>query len=861
MDIFTIVPLASTLGCGVLLVFVSISQRTRIRDAFIVALSFAVIRSFSSFMLHTNFAVGQEEWWYGALTISMLAMIVSYYHFVRAFANKPTGWATYFGYGMAAVLFVLSLSGFYIHDVYVKEGFLFIDENNYIFYMLALLLLSFDIAIFYELIKRYRGLTDPNARNTAIYLLIGFATSTFFVLSNLIPAFRGYPIDQIGSFLFCLIITYAIIRHQLINLTFIFRQAMYYSAMGALFLITFSGWLLLVYIVSDYSLSFGSVLLIALLTAITGGTFWQRARIFISDKVDHIYYGANYCYHKELLDFVECRIPTVSSLVEFGRELLVPLSKALTCKHTYLLLPEVSGVYFTTGFSVPEQSGDSRLKIRYDTSITRWLEQKCCCLTRDILDTNPQFFDLWKDERSLLVEFDIRLLFPLISRGALIGILVLDSKESGSYTLDDINLVEKVTCQVAAGLEKEFLQEQLRGRERELTRMYRELKQTYDELCGAQDRLIIQSDKLSALGEMTSGIAHNFNNTLTTILGRAQLSFDLVQDEKVKRNLELIEQTALDAAKMVRKLQDFARVRVDNALDITNLNELVKSALEFIKPRLDEQCQTLGSSIEIVLDLSQMAHVEGCEAELKEALINVLLNSMEAMPHGGKLTIKSAQDSEFAVISISDTGIGMTEHVQKRIFDPFFTTKGLQGLGMGLKMVHRAVQRHRGKISVSSKPGSGSTFTVQIPVTTKTKMKDVPIEYRRKGPKDANILVVDDDQGPRDILYDILTGAGYSVDIAASGQEGLSLTRQKYYDLVFTDLGMPDMSGWDLANAIVADNSETMIVLVTGWGVQIDMTKIKERGIDTVIAKPYRKQNILAVAGQLLGERINIQTT
>lgn len=420
-------------------------------------------------MLHANFFPVQAEWWYGALVIAIVALVVSYYNFVRAFVNKSPGWATYFGYGMVAVLLVLSLSGFYIHDVYVKEGFLHIDENDYIFYMIGLFGLSFDGAIFYELVKRYRSLTDLSARNRTGYLLIGFATATILGISNFIPAFRGYPVDQIGVFLWCLIITYAIVRHQLLDLTFIFRRIVLYSAMGALFFITFTAWLSLIYLVPGYSLSFSSVLLVALLTAATGASFWNRARVFFYDKVDRIYYGENYRYRRESLDFVERRIPAVSSLVEFGREFLVPLSKALSCKHAYLLLPDITGVYFTAGFSVPENSGDSRLKIRYDSSVIRWLEQKKRCLNRESIDINPQFFDLWKDERSSLVEFDIRLLFPLISRGALIGILVLGSKESGSYSLDDINLVEKVTCQVAAGLEKEYLQEQLRKREQELT--------------------------------------------------------------------------------------------------------------------------------------------------------------------------------------------------------------------------------------------------------------------------------------------------------------------------------------------------------------------------------------------------------
>jgi CheY-like chemotaxis protein/anti-sigma regulatory factor (Ser/Thr protein kinase) len=290
-------------------------------------------------------------------------------------------------------------------------------------------------------------------------------------------------------------------------------------------------------------------------------------------------------------------------------------------------------------------------------------------------------------------------------------------------------------------------------------------------------------------------------------------------------------------------------------LDVTDLNEVIGSSLEFIKPRLDEQCQTTDSGIEVMLNLNEIGLIEGSETEIREALINILINAIEAMPQGGRLSIETKQDGEFVVVSISDTGVGMTSDVQRRVFDPFFTTKGLRGLGMGLSIVRSTIERHQGQITVTSEHQKGSAFTLRIPVTKKQKWKEELVESRRNDTNDANILVVDDDKGPRDILYEILTKAGYDVDIANGGKEGLSLIKQKVYNLILADLGMPEVSGWDLASETRRSSSETLVVLVTGWGVQIDTTKLKERGIHNVITKPFSRESVLAIVSAALGDR------
>ncbi|MBM3148518.1 MAG: hypothetical protein FJZ88_00620, partial [Chloroflexi bacterium] len=216
MNITAFIPLVSVFGCLILLVLVVASKRRKIHNAFAIALSFAVIRSFSSFMLHANFFPGQATWWYIILTVSMLALIVSYYRFVLIFVNKPFRWPGYVGYGLIGVVLTLSLFGYYVKDVYISGGFLhIIDENKYVFSLIVLVFAAFGIGIFYELIRRYRSLLDPALRNQTGYLLLGFSIAGVLGLGNAIPLLRGYPIDQLGVFLFCAVITYAVVKHSL----------------------------------------------------------------------------------------------------------------------------------------------------------------------------------------------------------------------------------------------------------------------------------------------------------------------------------------------------------------------------------------------------------------------------------------------------------------------------------------------------------------------------------------------------------------------------------------------------------------------------------------------------------------------
>ncbi|MBI3329340.1 MAG: PAS domain S-box protein, partial [Nitrospinae bacterium] len=228
---------------------------------------------------------------------------------------------------------------------------------------------------------------------------------------------------------------------------------------------------------------------------------------------------------------------------------------------------------------------------------------------------------------------------------------------------------------------------------------------------------VLQSEKLRALGEMAAGIAHNFNNVLATISGRAQLlAGDPAHGEAMQRSIASIEQAAEDGAAMVRRLQQFAKGSPEAGFQPTDLNQVVQEAVEATHFFWNEQAQREGRRVEVVLDLETLPPVDGRAAELREVLTNVILNAVEAMPGGGRVTLRTRPRGGMACLEVSDTGSGMTDEVKRRIFDPFFTTKGVKGTGLGLSVSYALIKGHNGEIEVQSELGRGTTFSITLPV-------------------------------------------------------------------------------------------------------------------------------------------------
>jgi CheY-like chemotaxis protein len=243
--------------------------------------------------------------------------------------------------------------------------------------------------------------------------------------------------------------------------------------------------------------------------------------------------------------------------------------------------------------------------------------------------------------------------------------------------------------------------------------------------------------------------------------------------------------------------------------------------------------------------------VDGQSAELREALTNLILNAVDALPRGGEIRVATREGAGRVEVSVADTGIGMPDSVRRRIFEPFFSTKGPSGTGLGLAMVYGIVSRHAGEILVDSAPGLGSTFTIRLPVGRSASA--APTRTSEAGPASVRVLIIDDEPLVRDTLGEILRQQHHDVVAADDGISGLARFREGTFDVVMTDLAMPGMSGWQVARAVKETRPQVQVVLVTGWGVEVKADELQSHGVDRVMTKPFRFEEVQEVVASCRG--------
>ncbi len=372
----------------------------------------------------------------------------------------------------------------------------------------------------------------------------------------------------------------------------------------------------------------------------------------------------------------------------------------------------------------------------------------------------------------------------------------------------------------------------------------------------AQREQEIHAQKMAALGELSFGVAHNVNNTLTGILGRAQLVLRNSNDPgKVEAGLELIIKSAEDGAHIIRRIQDFARQRPSREFEVISVAELLKDACEMTRPRWESRSEF--APIRFALHADCQAHINGDPVELREVLVNMIYNAVDAMPSGGEVRVSTQETRERVVLCITDTGTGMTPEVKQRLFDPFFTTKGKAGTGMGLAVSFGIIRRHEGSIEVDSEPGRGTTFKISLPKvmqSTENSEQD-PCATTGATPADdkVRVLVVDDETHVREVLIEALESEGCEVISAPSGEIALALFDQYEgkFDAVFTDIGMPEMSGWELVTEIRERSKTIPLAIVSGWADAISVQTRNAVNADWVVAKPFDINKISNIAQEI----------
>ncbi|MBI3914532.1 MAG: response regulator [Chloroflexi bacterium] len=364
---------------------------------------------------------------------------------------------------------------------------------------------------------------------------------------------------------------------------------------------------------------------------------------------------------------------------------------------------------------------------------------------------------------------------------------------------------------------------------------------------------LISSTRIRAVGQLAIGATHSLNNAFAGVLGRAQLLAERVHEEDWRSELQEIQRTAAGGAQTVRRLQEFARTSREEKFAPTDLNQLLREAAEITRFYWRDQAESNGVVIDVVKDFADVPPVLAHPSELREVFIELILNAIEAMPRGGLITLSTARKAGQLIVAVTDTGDGMPEALRRRVFDPFFTTKGAGHAGLGLSVAARVIGQHNGAFEVASTSGRGTTFTLALPLEAGG--SEAPAKATLPPTQAANILIIDDEPTIRDVVAKFLAFRGHRVIVAGGGAEGVARFKENAFDLVVTDLGMPGMSGWDVAREIKKVKPKVLVVLMTGWSADLDSRKVKESGVDRVVHKPFQVDDVLDLIGEAVALR------
>jgi signal transduction histidine kinase/CheY-like chemotaxis protein len=439
-------------------------------------------------------------------------------------------------------------------------------------------------------------------------------------------------------------------------------------------------------------------------------------------------------------------------------------------------------------------------------------------------------------------------LAPLQADSRIVGILAVARRDGGTFTNGECEFLRQLGDSVALA----YSQAELASA----------LQIAYADLQHSQ-RTVFQQQRLRALGEMASGIAHDINNSISP----AALFLELLLERESclsaegREQLAIVERAVSDVARTVTRMQELYRPRtLDKAFGAIELNKLVEQVLELTRSRWRDIPQERGIVIEVVKSLqADLPRVRGVESEIREALTNLVFNAVDAMPDGGLLSLRTRTrhdqrvgapglpPRELVVLEVGDSGIGMSEETRRRCLEPFFTTKGDHGSGLGLPMVFSVAERHEADIEIDSAPGSGTVVRLILPAAGAV----LPAAPESTSPRRERlrVLVIDDDPMILETINEALTGDGHWVTVADGGKAGLlafgsARSRKRPFDLVISDLGMPETDGRRVAAGIKELAPRTPVVLLTGWGHRMASEGELPPHVDFVLGKPPRLKDL-----------------
>jgi diguanylate cyclase (GGDEF)-like protein len=469
MNIYALFPLIATIAYVPLLV-TTVGSRPwqRQHTLFILFLSAAMMWSLVDYLARSDFFPQYNLLLFKVVIVMLMWMAVQLHCFMSSFFPPRTGRWLPFAWASLAVVIALAVLGYIPEDMVVSGDKHYPVYGNWIVFMgIPLLVLAArDIYVFW---KRLKISDNPELRNQIVSLLISIFVLAIFVSAALLPWGREFPVSHFGNIIIAFILSYAVIRHQLVDIRVVLRQALSWLVLAIAGFGTYALLLVLFHYWFGFPLGLMSVA-IGLVAAVFASVAVLLLRDVFHQKIEQLFFWKTYDYRQRLLDFVG-RIQNVFSLRELGRELLPLVVKAVECKRACLLLPELGSGDFVPQFVEPpgEDNPLSDFRIRQDSPIVRYLSQKHRLLTIQNLDVQPEFYSLWEQEKVEVKAAEIELFIPVVSRGKLVSILILSKKRSGTYLLEDISLLEDITGRVAVSMERGYAHEEVRQRQEELS--------------------------------------------------------------------------------------------------------------------------------------------------------------------------------------------------------------------------------------------------------------------------------------------------------------------------------------------------------------------------------------------------------
>jgi PAS domain S-box-containing protein len=445
---------------------------------------------------------------------------------------------------------------------------------------------------------------------------------------------------------------------------------------------------------------------------------------------------------------------------------------------------------------------------------------------------------------------------PLVVESQVFGILVAARREAEAFSSGECEFLKQLTEHTALAAKQAELYGALQG-------AYEDLRRT--------QQAVMQQERLRALGQMASGIAHDINNAISpiTLYADALLEKETNLSSRARNYLGTIQRAIGDVADTVSRMKEFYRDRGQQmSLAPVQLNIVAQQVLDLTRARWSDMAQREGTVIEVSTELADgLPEVMGVESEIREALTNLVLNAVDALPSGGKIALKTrirvaASDSPAspparrACLEVIDNGVGMDESTRQRCLEPFFTTKGEQGTGLGLAMVYGIVRRHDAELDIESTLGLGTTMRLSflLPHVQAAAVSQTGSTHRI--PEQLRILIVDDDMVLLNSLREVLEGDGHTVVIANGGQSGIDAflaarERDEGFSAVITDLGMPYVDGRKVAATIKAASPLTPIILLTGWGQRLEMEANVPPHVDRMLSKPPKLAQLRSALAEL----------